>query len=55
MNTEAKPKPDPEFRMNEAEFDDAMRKAFGVQPPAKPKKADRPKVKKERPKPLKRK
>lgn len=54
MNTEAKPKPNPEFRMDEAEFDEAMRKAFGVPPPPTKPKPERPKVKERRPKPTER-
>jgi hypothetical protein len=50
LNAPEKPKPDDEFRMSASEFDEAMRKAFGV-PPPEPKRRPLPmKIKKERPK-----
>ena len=55
MNADSKPKPDEGYRMNAAEFDEAMRKTFGVPPPAKGEtKAIPMRVTKDRPKPTRR-
>lgn len=55
MNAKTKDKPEPEFRMSSAEFDEAMRKAFGVAPPEPKRKPLPMKIRKARPKAPKRK